>query len=222
MWEQRNFFLCSRPYFIHHRKLLTMTFYSYPEIPATLKLIGMDPGTETFGLCLMTVAVGDLSIISINAQTLKLSKLSINRTAAIVHGIRLAKIMALQNALTMYFEAVMPDIIGTESPFINTKMPQAYGALVEVVTHMRMAVVNYDIRQTLHVASPSQVKNAVGAKGNAGKQDVLEAIKNLSELKDKYIKPFELLDEHSIDATAVAFYLLRGLRERELHTLPVL
>jgi len=199
-----------------------MPFYHLPDDHPTLKIVGMDPGVTTFGLCLLTVSIPDLQVLSVQAQTLRLDKISWTHTNMLIHGFRLAKIMALQRLLTEYYHNVQPDVIATESPYINPQRPDAYGALMEVMTHVRMAVVHYDRCMTLQKVTPSQVKNAVGAKGGSDKISVQEGITQVEELKNKFLPAVEGLDEHSIDASAVAYYVVKALRAREMHALPYL
>ncbi len=96
-------------------------------------------------------------------------------------------------------------IVASESPFFNTRRPNAFAALLEVLTMIRDSVIEYNPYQPLIGIDPPTVKKAVGAPGNADKTGVLSAlfgISNSLKLDKKYI---DQLDEHSVDAVAVAY-----------------
>lgn len=63
---------------------------------------------------------------------------------------------------------------------------------------------------TINGIDPSSVKNAVGAKGNAKKEVMAEQLLTLENilLSDR---PLRELDEHSVDAVAVAYSAYKNL-----------
>jgi Holliday junction resolvasome RuvABC endonuclease subunit len=61
---------------------------------------------------------------------------------------------------------------------------------------------------------PPSVKKAVGATSHAKKDEVKAALARLPDLNYNGPVPLEMLDEHSIDALAVAYCRLKILREQ--------
>jgi Holliday junction resolvasome RuvABC endonuclease subunit len=130
-----------------------------------------------------------------------------------LHGERNGRIRAIEEELLRIFNYYQPLLIASESPFINSKFPQAGLALTVVVCAIRQAVMNYDLWKSLDLIDPPTVKMAVGAPGNAPKEIVKEKIMQLPNLNYVGTTPIALLDEHSIDALAVAICRLRTLLE---------
>lgn len=186
--------------------------YLPPHEQTDLCIIGIDPGSETLGVCELRFTPQNYQVTAIKPFTFHASKLEFNLQFFEVHGNRLQRIFALQQALTHLFTQLRPSVIGSESPFMSIRRPQAYGALVEVVSAIQQAVVNYNPYQSLHMVEPPRVKNAVGAKGNADKDAVRSAMSQNVEIMSTLQTPLSSLDEHSVDATAVAYSILQSYR----------
>lgn len=183
-----------------------------------VKVIGLDPGSNTFGVSVLTIDTDSLHIVNSDAFTLVGSKISSNSYwVEEIYGGRVNRILALENALLEIFNYHQPLIIASESPFINAAFPQAGVALTEVMCSIRRAVMQHDIYKQLHLIPPSSLKNAIGAIGNAGKDVMKEKIIQLSN-QFSYTGniPIALLDEHSIDALAVGYCVCIKMRERQM------
>jgi Holliday junction resolvasome RuvABC endonuclease subunit len=129
------------------------------------------------------------------------------------HSARFARLHSHYVNLRMTFEYTRPVIVVCESPFFNAKRPQAYGALVETLSAVRRALWEYDPYMQLYLIDPPRVKRAVGAAGNAGKDDMRTAVLKLAqELRYQGPVPLECIDEHSIDAIAVGYSKLVEFR----------
>lgn len=185
----------------------------YPH--QTASVIGIDPGTETMGVCRIEFDIDNLSIVRITPITFRGSRLVGTSRFAETHGERFEKNLSHLRNLTRVFEEIHPVIIGSESPFINMRMPAAFAALVENVNTIKQAVFEYDLTKQLYLIPPSNVKKAVGALGNAKKEEVASAISKIPEIVNALTIPFCNLDEHSRDATAVGYALIKMLRNPE-------
>lgn len=180
-------------------------------------IIGIDPGSETLGVCELRFRPQDLSITTIQAFTYHASKLHSNSQYHDTHGDRLSRIYSLYHALLHLFHTAQPICIACESPFINVRRPQAYGALVEVVSGaIHRAVSEYSTHHPLYMVDPPSVKRAVGAKGNADKLEVQYAMSQIPEITIPLQRGLASLDEHSVDACAVAYHQLQQLRQGRL------
>lgn len=170
------------------------------------RIIGIDPGTETLGVSVLDLNLSDLSIKSCKAFTLIGSQSEyFDKETARYHSHRQARLEAHRQNLFSLFNELEPSLVCIESPFYNPRRPNAFAPLVETLLCVREALLRYDWHMKLSPLDPPRVKKAIGAKGNAGKDDVKIALeKHLSELKlDKAY--FEELDEHSVDAICVAY-----------------
>lgn len=168
------------------------------------KVIGIDPGSETLGVGIMSFDTVSQAILRTDAFTVFGSKLGGNEWLGFLHGDRFQRIAQLSQNLTHLFRQEVPLAIAVESPFFNHLRPQAYGVLMEVMAAIRQAVWDYDPWHELYLIDPSSVKKAAGVLGNANKDTMREAIRILSP-QLHLTCDVDLLDEHSIDAVAVAY-----------------
>ena len=86
---------------------------------------------------------------------------------------------------------------------------------MEVLSEIRNACRRYSPYKTLHLIDPPSVKLAVNAKGQKGKEPVKDGVRSIPELLDNLDVQIDTLDEHAIDATAVAYAFLKKLRSEK-------
>lgn len=181
-----------------------------PEIgPSSFTIVGVDPGSRKLGLARLIVDIATKKILSVEACTLTTDRLMKD---AVLDGLRSEKtirMLTLEEHISKYMKSSMPSYVASESPFAGAH-PQAFGVLTEVLCVIRRAVRNYSLILDLKLYDPPSVKIAVGNKGNADKDQMKEAVIKLN-LNYVGILPLELLDEHSIDAIAVAYSQYRYL-----------
>jgi Holliday junction resolvasome RuvABC endonuclease subunit len=181
-------------------------------------LVGLDPGSDTFGIAVFEVRLSDSSVLASQAWTVSGSAL-VGKLSWMeeVHSHRIGRIDSIENNLLQLFTQYRPLVIVTESPFVNTRFPQAGIALTEVMCGIRSAVRRYDVWRPLYTVPPSNVKNAVGA-GGAAKKDVMrEKVLALPDLAYNGVIPLDQLDEHSIDALAVGYCMVKRIRMGHLN-----
>ena len=183
------------------------------------KIVGIDPGTETLGIAIIHFNIDDFRIVQCEAATYKGSNLLSNDFTRALFGDRYTRIEAHRYNLYKILIQEQPLIIGCESPFISRRFPQAGLALTEVVCAIRAAVRLYDLFKPLYSVTPPEAKKAVGAKVNKDKSEVQRSILKIKELTSTALMPLNLLDEHSIDALAVAYCLLKQTKESKLEPL---
>lgn len=179
-------------------------------------IVAIDPGTETLGVAILKFDLVTFQLVAVEAKTLTGSRLNkYNGWLGEVHGDRASRIFFLQKELEDIFNYVQPLDIVAESPFFSRRRPQAFGALTEIVSAIRYAVMRHDAWKQLILIDPPSVKVAVGAEVQGGKESVRAAILSIAhELNYCGEIPLEWLDEHSIDAIAIAlwrFYLIRQM-----------
>lgn len=179
-------------------------------------IIGIDPGTETCGVACLKFDLTTFEIVGVEAQTLVGSRLNkSNIWISELHGDRASRIFYIQERLEEIFNFIQPLDIVAESPFFSRRRPQAFGALTEIVSAIRYAVMRHDGWKQLLLVDPPSVKIAVGAEVQGGKESVRKAILSIAHLLNYQGEiRIEWLDEHSIDAIAIAlwrFYVIRQM-----------
>lgn len=175
------------------------------DASAIASIVGIDPGTETLGLSVLEFDLVAFRIQSIWAATYRGSRLPASEWLGYIHGDRERRIAAHKSNLLEILHRYRPLYVCCESPFYNQKRPSAYGALTEIVCALRETVQQYDAWKPLYLVDPPSVKRAVNAPGNAGKDIVKSSILQIEELTSVSKTPIAILDEHSIDAMAVAY-----------------
>jgi Holliday junction resolvasome RuvABC endonuclease subunit len=189
-------------------------------------VVGIDPGSDTLGVGVLYFDLDALEIVGSEAFTLNGTRQGRGTFATEIHGDRLGRIESHREALLQVFRYFEPISIASESPFMSRRMPAAYGALTEVVCAIRHAAMQYDAWKPLKMIDPPTVKRAVGVSGKTGgpegKKLMLTALLAMPPTELRYCGdvPMESLDEHSIDALAVAYcHLTQLLEELCLRTL---
>jgi Holliday junction resolvasome RuvABC endonuclease subunit len=184
---------------------------------AICRIVGIDPGSTTLGFSVLEYDARTLKIIRVYAHTFNASKMKLNLLDIESHSERYARIYELMEAIYEGFVELQPNFVISESPFMAMRRPQAYGALVEVVFAIRSALRKYDPTMSLDLIDPPSAKNAVGAPGNAKKEQVFAALKKmLPQLnfdEERSGCTFDELDEHSVDGIAIAYSRWKKLTE---------
>lgn len=172
-----------------------------------VNIIGIDPGSTTLGVAVLSVNVETMQIVSNEAFTINGNKLGHkNSWCEELHGSRYYRISLIEENLIKIFNYYQPIAICSESPFINGRFPAAGIALTEVLCTIRRAVTMYDQWRVLYLVPPSCLKQAINAKGNATKEDMVLAMSRIPELVNTNINGIHTLDEHSVDALSAAFF----------------
>lgn len=182
----------------------------YPPYSIPYRIVGIDPGSVTLGACVIDLDLQTRTETLVDVRTFDASKnMRDYHNLSRIHGDRCARLQIHEDSLTGYFSVFKPHAIISEAPFLG-RFPQAFAALTECVTAIRRAVMRYDRFMPLHIADPMTVKSAVGVhrmgrkdKGALSKENVHAAVMQLPLLNPGQID-LASLDEHSIDAIAVA------------------
>lgn len=165
-------------------------------------IMAFDPGTDNLGVAEIRFDVETLELVNVAAKTLVASRHTRNFWSNDVHGDRFGRINWLEDEVVDLLFLCQPFQIAVESPFFNRMRPNAFEPLIQIKFALQRAVARYTAWKSLYEIDPPTVKKAVGAKGNADKHVVREAVLKLN-LPFTGPVPIENLDEHSIDAIAV-------------------
>lgn len=184
---------------------------------AICRIVGIDPGSTTLGFSIIEYDARTYEIIRTYAHTFNAGKMILNDLDILNHSERYARIYELMDVIYDEFVILHPTFVICESPFMAMRRPQAYGALVEVVFAIRSALRKYDPTMQLDLIDPPRAKNAVGAAGNAKKEQVQAALRKILPALhyDARLsgKSFDDLDEHSVDGIAIAYSRWKKLTE---------
>jgi len=163
-------------------------------------IIGVDPGSNFVGVSVLEVNVETFQIHKISSETINLSKIK-SRTEP-NYDITY-KMDNLLHYLTELFRANNPSVVSIENPFMFSKRPGAVIPLAKSLAIIEQAAITYDDSVLIYRISPSEVKNAIGAKGNADKDTMLSTLEHHPILG--YYIDIERMSEHEIDAVAMGY-----------------
>lgn len=176
------------------------------------RIVAIDPGTNALGLAVLDADIATGHLFVKDALTIDVARF-INRypQVATVHGDRVAKLYGVERALMKYFMAWQPARVVSEAPYMG-RFPQAFGALVECVTAIRRALMNYNRSLPLASLDPATVKKSIGVSGKSGdKEAILPALKKRTDIT--FLIDVDALDEHARDAIAVGYAYYQSLAE---------
>lgn len=177
----------------------------FPTDGSQYRFIGIDPGTYNLG-----VAVGENDGVSdklkiVYATTFDISRMIKRHENVIeIHGERVARLYTVQKSLAHFFNSWKPMLITSEGPYL-ARHAQPYAALVECVSAIRRGVIDYKHNMPLYVIDPATIKTHVKVSGKSGDKSLMrKAIQNQTNLDVSAID-IDSLDEHSVDAIAIAY-----------------
>ncbi len=179
-----------------------------PPNTTPLKVLGIDPGTVTLGVAgvhwdMVSQKFHVDMAFTLQANDRLLGYQSITET----HGSRISRFYQQADELHSIFYNVQPHAVVAESPFMG-KFAQSFGALTECVLNIRQTLFNYDPTMPLVQVDPTTVKKTVGVRKGfmSDKEEVRRALRDRTDLS--WGVDLESLDEHSVDAIAVALYYM--------------
>lgn len=177
----------------------------YPKNASNnINIVGIDPGTTCTGVAILTIDVSTMKIVRTKAMTFNSDKmLSEDEYLTEPHSERMCKIIAQKNNLIRLFRYHLPSYICCESPFFNRLRPSAFGPLMEILSAIQMASVEYNPLVKFTLYPPSIIKKALGGSGLANKDAVRNQLLLRDDLEYNGDYPLDKLDEHSLDAIAV-------------------
>lgn len=184
-----------------------------PTLRSRHRVLSIDPGTNHLGYAIMDVDYANAlePIVLVEVGTLNAVALSRPYTTLLeVHGEKVTKLYALEQAIKRILETFKPDKTVSESPYMGS-FPQAYAALVECLKTIRSALIDYDPCMPLHIIDPASIKAAVGVSGKSGNKGLMtDAVADLVS-KNAIVTDIDIrvLDEHSVDSIAAGYAYIR-------------
>lgn len=182
--------------------------------PHDVIIAGIDPGTTNIGLSFTAINPVDWSITSVVAKTVNAenaeSLIFAPAPETYAQSPSLLRLHYLATQLTHEFMAIRPSLIVYEAPFYNPGRPGAYGPLLESVMAIHTAAFNYNPNIPVVKYAPSLIKVSVGAKSDAGKIPIKDAVFKIPELLPYMNRGYS---DHAIDAIAIAYTHITHLRK---------
>lgn len=180
--------------------------------PTALTILSIDPSVDNMGVSVFDVDVVTQVPYLRNSTTYYGRKLIKDYPDIVaMYGERNAKLYAHRQNFANLFQYWQPDIVCVEHPFMG-RFPAAFGALMECMTTIRDAVINYHPRVPLYSIDPPTVKLAVGVNGKSkDKEEMRTAIRTLEGVVYNPSMELETLDEHACDSIAVGYWMYKTL-----------
>lgn len=188
----------------------------FPESLTTIiKIVAIDPGTRMLGVAILSLDVATMKIVATEAMTFNSEKmLTLDEVVEETYSERMAKILAQKKNLIKIFNYYNPAYICCESPFFNRLQPSAYGPLMEILTAIQMAGIEFNPLVKFTLYPPSVVKKSLGGSHIADKTSIRDQLLLRNDLCFKGTYSLDKLDEHSLDAIAVGLCHYEILKKR--------
>lgn len=184
-----------------------------PEHFKTFRVMGFDPGLVNAGVSIIDVDYRTRKLVSVTAFTLIPSKLPVYQD--LYPGEEespINRIYRLTSAFRYLLDFYQPCTVTSEDAFYHPQMPNAYGSLKDVIMAIRNETRMYNYNVPFVLIEPRAVKKVVGAgiDGVDNKQLMREAIRRKIEIMSVLQVDLNSLDQHAVDAIAVAYAVLFG------------
>lgn len=185
--------------------------FTLPESNEPLRVLSIDPGSYNTGIAHWHWDFESPQFEMVHAYTLKFPD-SDKRYATIreMGTDRIARLYHLDDSLGDILEEFRPHLVICESNY-KGRFADAYATLVECVAVIRNVLYRYDPTMPLLMVDPMSAKKAAGVVGKfKDKMDVTRALKKRTDINWSVM--IDTLDEHSVDAVAIGYYLMQLLR----------
>lgn len=163
------------------------------------KVLGIDPGTNHCGYCLMSGIPGQMN-------KLEILDIGVFSPKAKNHE---EKLKLLYSFFKKFFETTQPHMVILETPFLgkNVQSMLKLGRLQGIVLSLC-----YELDIPFSMYTPREIKQAITGKGNASKQQVAFMIKQIFQLNKQYS-----YDATDAAATSLSFFLKNTTLKKTSH-----
>ena len=187
-----------------------------PEGRRCIKVLGIDPGTDTMGYAPLVLDTDTMQITGIGVHTYKAARdYKYKRSSVEYYGDKYTRFFLHADHLVELLETFEPDYVIGEAIFHRRGRTQAFRGLAECWMMIRSVCQRYRLTLPIEQIEPVPVKQNLGVGVGVGKR---------AELKDKLLVERAVLarkdmtfdadshpDEHSYDATAIGLYFIDNL-----------
>ena len=181
----------------------------------SLRIMGIDPGTENLGMSLGVCDFITPKFEVIEATTFDIKSIIHKSNPYLVEfqSRNIALHVAIYNLVYQMVSDLQPDLVICEAPYMDKRFPLSYMLLSLCCLAIEKAVKDYSVFIRFETIDPATAKMGVGAKGNSGNKDLM----NHAVLNHPLITgtmDFTQLDEHAIDSIAIAANGFLGILSR--------
>lgn len=163
-----------------------------------ITIFAIDPSSNEIGVAILTVCPETFDVLSITTHYLGIKK----------HKSTNDNFEPLVYRMDYYYEEITgliqyynPQVVVYERGFMNSSTPGAFGPINTCTSLTCRAAITHNRFIRITQFSPGQVKNAMGQKGNCGKDEMkMGCIAH--PIVNKFVDPNNI-SEHEIDAIAV-------------------
>lgn len=181
----------------------------------SLRIMGVDPGTENLGMSLGVCDFITPSYLITDAYTFDVKSLIHKSNEYLVEyqSRNIAMYTAVYKLVYQAVHDLQPDLVICESPYMDRRFPLSYMLLSLCSQAVQQAVKDYSIFIQYETIDPASAKMGVGAKGNNGNKDLMRN----AVLTNEYINgviDLDALDEHAIDSIAIGYNGFLGVLKK--------
>lgn len=188
--------------------------FTLPESTEPLRVLAIDPGSSNTGIAQFVWDYIEEQIRVTDAFTL-FFKDSETAYADIRdnNGARVGRLHQMEDRLTEVFNDFQPHLVIAESNYLG-RFADAFSTLVECVAVIRNVLYRYDPTLPLIQVDPPTAKKDAGVVGRSkDKMDVARALKRQTNIY--WLVDIDTLDEHSVDAVAVGYHIMRLIKNSQ-------
>lgn len=179
-----------------------------PYSKRTHKILGIDPGNN---LGVSTIEVdGDFNVIGIDPVTYFVEKHIPKSTYKETR--KAIGLEFIYDTVLASVKDIEPLIIARENAFVNARFPGSGLSLSRIIGVMEVAFRKAGTTQPILRLAPKEIKSGIGAGGRADKDDMVAALLKIDDLREHVSAKIDLLDEHNVDALAMAYVALKAVR----------
>lgn len=178
---------------------------AYPK-DLRVRVLGIDPGTQTLGYSLGIVNFETKQYEIEYANSISITDIVQRNYGNKIdsHSKNIAMTMAVYNFISSLTYQFQPDWVICESPYMNSRFPLPYALLTLCTNAIQTAVKDNSTSIEFTYVDPASAKNNVGVKGNNGDKNLMaQAVLNHPLIKHSFTE--NQLDEHAIDSIAIGF-----------------
>ena len=170
-----------------------------------VNIMGIDPGGNV-GVTIMTLDFHTRKILRTQAISLNIMKSEFfNRQSANTTSDSEERLLATAIELRELLWLYRPVHVYCESPFFRAATATAFASLTRLIQVIKNVLREFNDAIPFYLIDPPRAKKAVGAKGNAKKDEMTIAIEKLRPTISLETLT-EDLTEHSVDSTAICYW----------------
>jgi len=176
-----------------------------PDRGREYRVLGVDPGGFCLGAAILEINFETSTVEVIHADTVHTGNADVRYPVLHeVHGGRVPRHRMLEDEIACLLRTFEPNAVISESPFMR-KFAKVFHALIECVYLLRFALRQFDEYIPLLAVDPPSVKMAVGGTGKSDKDAMKRLVCKVPNLTFAEGIDYDSLDEHSVDAIAIAY-----------------